>query len=233
MDIQKKVQDNNQGESCPQKFNFFCYMIKVDRIAAWTLLFVVIAYGVTGYGMTKGLINPNFSRSLHFGLLGIVGLLAFAIHTIWAIHLFLKRNKIWNNLSKTILFGAYLLLVLFFIYVQFFFNSISKNNTKNYSANNYSAGVVDSYSSSSSSSSTNHNTKTTVYTAETLRPYNGLNGMPAYVAVDGLVYDFTAVFKNGNHFGYSAGLELSDAFHAQHSIDILKKFKIVGSYQAQ
>ena len=49
-------------------------------------------------------------------------------------------------------------------------------------------------------------------TLEELKQYDGKNGNPAYVAVDGVIYDVTNVakWKDGEHNGYSAGNDLID-----------------------
>ncbi|WP_290068715.1 cytochrome b5 domain-containing protein, partial [Lactobacillus intestinalis] len=45
------------------------------------------------------------------------------------------------------------------------------------------------------------------FTLEELKKYNGKNGNPAYIAVNGKVYDVTnnPHWKNGEHHGYEAG----------------------------
>lgn len=57
--------------------------------------------------------------------------------------------------------------------------------------------------------------KKLVITHEQLAKFNGKNGNPAYVSVDGIVYDVSAIpaWKNGEHkMGLKAGNELSEAF---------------------
>lgn len=57
--------------------------------------------------------------------------------------------------------------------------------------------------------------KNKVFTTEELKKYNGKNGMPAYAAVDGIVYDLTNVkpWSGGYHMKmHNAGNDLTDAF---------------------
>lgn len=193
-----------------QKINFMSFMVKIDRLAAWVLFFTILCYAITGYGMTKGIIDASFSRNLHLSWLGIFGLIAFIIHTSWAIRLFFVRHRWWNAVTKICLPLFYILVVLFFGYLHFFYTPTFGNTN------------------SSTISAT-----TKVFTVQTLSVYNGLNGQPAYVAVDGVVYDLSSVFVNGIHSGFSAGQDLSQIFHSQHPNDLLKGFPIVGEFRAK
>lgn len=62
--------------------------------------------------------------------------------------------------------------------------------------------------------------------------YNGKNGNLAYVIVDGIVYDVTNNdrWKEGQHYGVTAGKDASEYFKICHKneMDILKKLKVVG-----
>ena len=62
--------------------------------------------------------------------------------------------------------------------------------------------------------------------------YNGKDGNPAYVAVDGVIYDVTNVpqWKNGEHNGYSAGNDLTDIIKnkSPHGVAKLKGVPVVG-----
>lgn len=75
-----------------------------------------------------------------------------------------------------------------------------------------------------------HQRKTDIPAGE-LSKYNGKNGNPAYVAVNGTVYDVTnnAAWAAATHFGLSAGKDLSGAFASCHGdTSILAKLTIVG-----
>jgi len=67
---------------------------------------------------------------------------------------------------------------------------------------------------------------------EELKAYNGQNGMPAYVAVDGIIYDVTesSYWKEGQHNGYQAGQDLTDIIKnvSPHGIKKLERVEQVG-----
>ncbi len=76
-------------------------------------------------------------------------------------------------------------------------------------------------------------TDSSEWTAEKLALYNGRNGQPAYIAVNGTIYDVTSVWGNGSHQGYQAGMDVTAAFAASpHSASILNGLPIIGSYQS-
>ncbi|AUI72348.1 cytochrome b5 domain-containing protein [Companilactobacillus alimentarius] len=68
-------------------------------------------------------------------------------------------------------------------------------------------------------------------TLDELKEYNGKDGKPAYVAIDGIIYDVTDVdpWKNGEHHGNVAGKDLSEVIgHAPHKRSVLAKLNEVG-----
>ena len=99
-----------------------------------------------------------------------------------------------------------------------------------------SSAVASSAATSSSadtSSSASSQAEETVFTLEELAAYNGKDGQPAYVAVDGVVYDVTASseWANGEHkMGVTAGQDLTDIIKEKspHGVAILEKFPVVG-----
>lgn len=71
-----------------------------------------------------------------------------------------------------------------------------------------------------------------VLTLEELKQYDGKNGNPAYIAVDGVIYDVTNVpqWRNGEHNGFSAGQDLTDEIKSisPHGVSKLKTVPVVG-----
>lgn len=70
------------------------------------------------------------------------------------------------------------------------------------------------------------------FTLEELKKYNGKDGEPAYVAVDGIVYDVSHLSKweEGTHNGHTAGNDLTEEIKndSPHGLSVLKKAKKVG-----
>ncbi|MCM8712066.1 hypothetical protein M2651_13785 [Clostridium sp. SYSU_GA19001] len=69
------------------------------------------------------------------------------------------------------------------------------------------------------------------FTLEELAKYNGSNGKPAYVAVDGVVYDVSvqSSWGGGTHFGLTAGKDLTEQFKSCHGMSqILNNVPKVG-----
>ncbi len=62
--------------------------------------------------------------------------------------------------------------------------------------------------------------QTKEFTLSELAQYNGTMGKPAYVAVNGIVYDVSDISKwsGGTHFGLTAGKDLSPQFEGCHGV---------------
>ncbi len=207
-------------------------MCKIDRVAAWGLLFVMFTYFISGFGMTKGIIDPSIATNLHNNLLPILGLIFFTIHSFYAIRLSFMRWKIWNIFSKIFLILFYLIFVLGFLYVDLIY--IYKPKTESVSAitNQDQTTQIDNTTSIITKDTTTNvsNTQTEkYYTTDELAQYDGKNDQPAYLAIDGTVYDLTSVFVNGYHYGHPAGVDLTDAFYSRHVKSSITKYPVVGT----
>lgn len=75
--------------------------------------------------------------------------------------------------------------------------------------------------------------QTRQFTLEELEYYDGSEGKPAYVAVEGNVYDMSNIIQwaGGTHFGLFAGRNLTEELRSCHIVpaDILSKLTKVGT----
>lgn len=185
-------------------------IIKIDRLAAWILYFGMFLYFVSGFGMTQGIINKELATKIHLGPINIVMFLAFMMHSTYAIHLALRRNRIWNKFSQ-------MLLLLIVVCSTFFFaKMIYSKKTKEIIDDSLS--IVEEQKN---------------FTIDELAKFDGKNGNLPYVAVDGVVYDMTGVFENGFHYSHFAGKELTNAFYKKHVKEEITKYPIVGKLSIQ
>lgn len=185
--------------------NFNFWLIKIDRISAWVLFFSMILFFLSGYGLTKKIINAEIALKLHQDILPFISLTAFCLHTFLAIRLFFIRLRILNKFTLAALTLFYLLFFTSFVYFDLFYQPSKKFQEEKISQE-----------------------KEKIFTLEELKKYNGRNGQPAYVAVDGIVYDLTEVFKNGTHYRHLAGEELGKEFFSIHRQSQIDKYPVVG-----
>jgi predicted heme/steroid binding protein len=72
-----------------------------------------------------------------------------------------------------------------------------------------------------------------VFTVAELAKYNGKDGMPAYVAVDGVVYDVSnfPLWQGGTHQGlHQAGMDLTEEIkQSPHGASKIKDLPVVGT----
>ena len=69
-------------------------------------------------------------------------------------------------------------------------------------------------------------------TIEELSTFNGKDGQPAYIAIDGVIYNVTdmAQWSNGEHNGFEAGNDLTEEIKniSPHGVSKLKGLPVVG-----
>lgn len=72
-----------------------------------------------------------------------------------------------------------------------------------------------------------------VFTLEELAEFDGQDGRPAYIAVDGVVYDVSnvPVWGSGSHYGFEAGIDATEALQsaAPHGVAQLNQAEVVGT----
>lgn len=76
-----------------------------------------------------------------------------------------------------------------------------------------------------------HAAQERVFTLNELAQFNGKDGRPAYVAVEGVVYDVTnnRAWPMGLHNGHMAGRDLTIFFRSRHDLPVLQRLPRVGT----
>lgn len=70
-----------------------------------------------------------------------------------------------------------------------------------------------------------------IFTIEELSRYDGSNGKPAYIAVNGIVYDVSKepTWEGAEHFNMKAGTDLTEQFNSCHGeVELLHNLPMVG-----
>jgi predicted heme/steroid binding protein len=203
-------------------------LIQIDRTSAWVLLFSIIAYMLSGYGMTKGIFDSQFSRFMHRNILPTITMIAFVGHTSLAVRAAMMRKRIWNKTTKVLLVLAYTLGFLGFIYLEVFIMRDRKISDATDNLSTYERSTKEEIINTNSNEEGKGIGEEKVFTLEELSQYDGKDGNPAYATVDSVVYDLTEVFEDGNHLGHSAGEELTEEFYSAHTIEKITKYPVVG-----
>ena len=199
------------------------WLTKINRTSAWILLAGMFLYFLTGYGMTKGIIDARFSTLVHTDILPFVVIISFIVHTFLSLRRSFKRWRIWNHFTFAILLTVFLAFLVGCSYVQLFYKN---TEVREETVIEQIATAAEMVAANSESSSTESQER--IFTREELAEYNGKNGMPSYVAVDGVVYDVSSIFIDGEHFFHSAGEDLTDAFYMEHVKSQITKYPVVG-----
>lgn len=86
--------------------------------------------------------------------------------------------------------------------------------------------------SNSNQASQENDREEIILTIEELAEYNGKDGKPAYIAVDGVIYDVTnsSLWGQGDHNGFEAGGDLTEGIknESPHGLSVLSRIPVVG-----
>lgn len=124
-------------------------------------------------------------------------------------------------------FTLRLLFVASAFSTMMFLASCGSNSGQESGSPSNQPSVVSSSPSEGSSAKTSEKT----FTKEELKKFDGQNGNPAYIAIEGKVYDVTNAprWNEGMHEGVKAGEDLTDKMkNAPHGLSKLEGLTVVG-----
>ncbi len=93
------------------------FLAKANRWAAWTAIIVIILFIVTGYGMTKRVMDPELAKYLHEEILPVPLFIALLVHGGLSLRHAMWRWKIFQNRRTDDFFVFILVLVLFALFM--------------------------------------------------------------------------------------------------------------------
>lgn len=95
------------------------FLVKFDRVSAWSLIGVMVVYFISGYGMTKEIIPAPVGKFIHDSILPIPSIIAFAFHSAYGVHIALKRWRVWGRPWSIALVAYVVVLVVGVVILQF------------------------------------------------------------------------------------------------------------------
>lgn len=63
-----------------------------------------------------------------------------------------------------------------------------------------------------------------------LTQYNGKNGQPSYVAINGKIINVSSVFPSGvHHSSHNAGIDLTETLRNKHGLNQVSGYPVIGN----
>lgn len=88
------------------------WIAKIDAVGAWILFFLILLFIVTGYGMTKQIMDPALAKYIHSQLLPVPLFIFFMIHAIKSLY---KKLKDWCLFKSELWLNIYLYSLAFMV----------------------------------------------------------------------------------------------------------------------
>lgn len=96
--------------------------VKINRFSAWCLLVLVFLFIVSGYGITKQIIDPVLAKYLHEELLPIPLFLFFLLHVGISIRYAFIRWKLFKNRKTGDIYVLVTSLIILVFFLWLFFS---------------------------------------------------------------------------------------------------------------
>jgi hypothetical protein len=92
-------------------------LTNLSRYSAWVAMLVVVLYILTGYGMTKRIIDPDLAKRLHQHVLPIPLFLSLILHGGISARGALRRWRVFKNPLSADAYAAVLGVVVLGLFV--------------------------------------------------------------------------------------------------------------------
>ena len=97
------------------------FLTRIDQFGMWVLMVLVLSFVLTGYGMTKHIMDPVLAKYIHTHLLPLPLLIFFCIHVVKAVRNQFKKWKIFNDDRILDLYAYALVFIVTIILIWLYF----------------------------------------------------------------------------------------------------------------
>ena len=97
------------------------FLTKIDKFGVWVLMVLVLAFVLTGFGMTKHIMDPVLAKYIHTQLLPLPLLIFFCIHVIKAVRNQFKKWNIFNEERVLDVYTYALVLIVTILLIWLYF----------------------------------------------------------------------------------------------------------------
>ena len=70
---------------------------RIDRFSVWILLLIIFLFVITGYGMTKNIMDPVLAKYIHTQLLPIPFFVFFMVHVLKSVYRQFKNLGLFKS----------------------------------------------------------------------------------------------------------------------------------------
>ena len=97
------------------------FLNQIDKFGMWILMALVLSFVLTGYGMTKHIMDPVLAKYIHTQILPLPLLIFFCIHVLKAVRNQFKKWKLFNDERVLDLYAYALTLIVTIILIWLYF----------------------------------------------------------------------------------------------------------------
>ena len=97
------------------------FLNQIDKFGMWILMVLILSFVLTGYGMTKHIMDPVLAKYIHTQLLPLPLLIFFCIHVVKAVRNQFKKWKLFADERILDIYAYALVLVVTIILIWLFF----------------------------------------------------------------------------------------------------------------
>lgn len=97
------------------------FLNQIDKFGMWILMGLILGFVMTGYGMTKHIMDPVLAKYIHTQLLPLPLLIFFCIHVVKGVRNQFKKWKLFSDEHVLDLYAYALVFIVNIILIWLYF----------------------------------------------------------------------------------------------------------------